>query len=255
MLTATVTFLRTEDGGRHTPVRSGYRGQFFFDGEDFESAMEVLPERWVQPGETTEVGFAFTENSIDRLRARIGIGQAFKLREGSRVVANGIVTGIDMKVDEFAELGRRLRAWAGPSTVGLQSDAHRICFRLSELIPNVKRGSLRIWGQWFGTPMDNVHRIVRCEVEDNSLRVFFNQDEVLTVDNPRGFCVCQDQFWIDKADRVLWEWFYYGRLHSPVNLYREEFVNNGGAISATSTVDWYDVKLRPSIEHRAVEIL
>ncbi len=82
MLTATVTFLRTEDGGRQTPVRSGYRGQFFFEGEDFESAMEVLPERWVQPGETTDAGFAFTEYSFERLKGRISIGHAFKVREG-----------------------------------------------------------------------------------------------------------------------------------------------------------------------------
>ena len=97
MLRARVTFLPTAQGGRYSPCTTGYRGQFHWKGEDeiSESSMQVIPERWAQPGESTDARFSFTENSTSRLAGRIKVGDHFELREGRTVVAFGTVTEIE----------------------------------------------------------------------------------------------------------------------------------------------------------------
>jgi translation elongation factor EF-Tu-like GTPase len=101
MLRAIVSFLSTSQDGRKGPVTTGYRGQFHFGpgdecGDLYEACMEVaLVERWINPGESTDARFTFTENSTNQLRGKIKAGDHFELREGRRVVATGIVTAIE----------------------------------------------------------------------------------------------------------------------------------------------------------------
>jgi hypothetical protein len=135
------------------------------------------------------------------------------------------------------------------------SDASSICERLTALLPRAKSGTLRFWGEWFGRPMDNFHRIIRCEANGDTLRVWFNEGELLTVDNPLGFEVSSEAFWIEDANRVRWEWFYYGRPQTPDNLYYKEFTRTSEGIGATTNVDWYNPNLQPSAREKAVELL
>lgn len=135
------------------------------------------------------------------------------------------------------------------------SDAQAIYDTLRLIIPNVKSGTLRFWGEWFGRPMDNFHKIVRCDVQDDTLCIFFDGAETLTVHRPQGFVASAKEFWIADADRVLWEWYYYGKPHLPENLYHEEFIKEDDNVTASTNVDWYSPNLKPSINERAVEIL
>lgn len=52
---ATVTFRRTEEGGLRDPCKTGYRPQFYYDGENWV-AIQTYPDReWVYPGDTVTV--------------------------------------------------------------------------------------------------------------------------------------------------------------------------------------------------------
>ncbi len=135
------------------------------------------------------------------------------------------------------------------------SDAQAICDRLTALLPRVKTGTLRFWGQWFGRPMDNIHQIVRCEADADALRIWFNCGEKLTVEVPVGFEVSADAFWIRDADRVRWEWFYYGRAPTPENLCYEEFVRVPEGVRTTTSLNWSRSNLQPSMCEKAVELL
>ena len=46
---AVITFLRTEDGGKTRPVYSGYRPQFYYDGEDWDAEHTYS---WCRTGES-----------------------------------------------------------------------------------------------------------------------------------------------------------------------------------------------------------
>src|SRR5260370_37575386 len=91
------------------------------------------------------------------------------------------------------------------------TSAEQIAARLGGSISDVKSGSLRIWGQWFGRPMDNWHTLVGCDAEGDLLRFRFNEGENLLVWAPRDVTIDQARFRIPDAHHVRWEWFYYGR--------------------------------------------
>jgi len=64
------------------------------------------------------------------------------------------------------------------------TEAEGIADRIQELLPAVKRGTLRFWGQWFGRPSDNVHSVVGCAAAGDRLEVRFDQKERLVVTRP-----------------------------------------------------------------------
>jgi elongation factor Tu len=92
---ATTTFVSTNDGGRSTPITSGYRPQFFFEREDFECrSIQILPDRRVLLGETANVEIRLSEYATAALHGRVIPGKTFELHEGRKSVAGGVVTGL-----------------------------------------------------------------------------------------------------------------------------------------------------------------
>jgi elongation factor Tu len=96
MIFATVTFVRTEDGGRSTPIFTGYRPQFFFEGKDYESGcIDLLSERAAWPGDTVEVRIHLSDYARTALNGAVKPGMTFELHEGAKNVAGGIVTNVE----------------------------------------------------------------------------------------------------------------------------------------------------------------
>ena len=135
------------------------------------------------------------------------------------------------------------------------NETEEIADRIHKAIPHVKKGSLRFWGEWFGRPHDNIHTLVRGEVENGCLRLLFDQGETLSIWFPRGLSINESTFKIKTATRVRWEWFYYGRPQVSSNLYFMEFEKSGTGVTANSNIDFYQPNLNPTIFHPAVEIL
>lgn len=86
---AEVYALKKEEGGRHTPVLSGYRPQFYFRTTDVtgEIALQKGVEM-IMPGDNTSISV--------KLIAPIAVeeGSKFSIREGGRTVGAGTVTKI-----------------------------------------------------------------------------------------------------------------------------------------------------------------
>jgi hypothetical protein len=104
------------------------------------------------------------------------------------------------------------------------TSAQEAAARINALIPHTQGGSLRFFGEWFGGRRDGYHWIVGAEAESDVLSVGFNEDEMLTVWNPEGIVVSEKEFRIERATRILWEWFYYGRPKLPQNRMRIEYL-------------------------------
>ena len=93
-------FLATEDGGRKTPVSSGYRPQFYYAGKDWDAA-HTYDVDWVYPGDTTVATLTFgrPQNHVGKLYSEM----PFAIREGARTVANGhILKVLDPTLDRDA---------------------------------------------------------------------------------------------------------------------------------------------------------
>jgi elongation factor Tu len=89
---AEIRFLTAEEGGRHTPVRSGYRPQFRYkDDEHIWDAHQEFPDvECVHPGETARALLWFL--SPDAHLGRLHIGMEFEVRECARLVGRGRIT-------------------------------------------------------------------------------------------------------------------------------------------------------------------
>lgn len=87
-----ITFLASDQGGRKTPARTGYRPQFSYDGQDWDGIQTYPDREAVYAGETVTAYIAFL--SPEHHRGKLYPGKEFQVREGSRVVAKGIVTKI-----------------------------------------------------------------------------------------------------------------------------------------------------------------
>jgi elongation factor Tu len=85
-----VYLLKTEEGGRKTPLFSGYRPQFFFRTTDVTGAM-ALPEG-VEMGVPGDVLPSLTVDLLPDHPAALQEGQRFAVREGGRTVGRGVDT-------------------------------------------------------------------------------------------------------------------------------------------------------------------
>ncbi len=83
---AEIYFLTEHEGGRSTPVHSGYRPQFFVRTGDFTGIVTLEGGKEVAlPGDRCSVTVQF-ENKIP-----INIGDRFAVREGGKTICSGIV--------------------------------------------------------------------------------------------------------------------------------------------------------------------
>ena len=86
---AEVYILNKDEGGRHTPIFSNYRPQFYFRTTDVTGAIE-LPEgvEMIMPGDNT----SFTVTLISPIAMEKNV--RFAIREGGRTVGSGVVTEV-----------------------------------------------------------------------------------------------------------------------------------------------------------------
>jgi elongation factor Tu len=86
---AEVYVLKKEEGGRHTPIFTGYRPQFYFRTTDV-TGVAKLPEgtEMVMPGDNVQMEIELIQPiAMDQ-------GLRFAIREGGRTVGSGVVSEV-----------------------------------------------------------------------------------------------------------------------------------------------------------------
>lgn len=104
-----------------------------------------------------------------------------------------------------------------------RSDSAIIVKEIEARRGNIHSGTLRIFGEWFGRPMDNFHTIVSAHSAGESVLVHFDLGEDLQIWEPKGINISDAVFRIDKATRVLWRWFSYGKAQQLENLHTRNY--------------------------------
>ena len=127
--------------------------------------------------------------------------------------------------------------------------------RIQSLLPTLKAGTVRMWGEWIGKPYVSIFRIIECSGDDQKLTLGFEGGETLAIWKPEGLDTTLGVFSIKSATKERWEWDYYGRPKLPENHYFREFAIEGSSIFSTTNVDWYAPKFEPSVRQNAAELL
>jgi len=99
---ATLTYKTSEEGGRKTPAKSGYRPQIKFDFEEMQTSCEqiFIERNMVYPGETVKA--EITLLSVPLFGGRLKEGMKFEFREGNSIIGTGIINHIinaQLKID------------------------------------------------------------------------------------------------------------------------------------------------------------
>jgi hypothetical protein len=135
------------------------------------------------------------------------------------------------------------------------NEAMRMSERIQRALPHVKRGTPRFWGVWFGRPYDSDYRTISSEHNQGVLRLHFQGDERLTIWHPENLKVNESTFQICRGERVMWEWFYYGRPKTEGNRFFYDFVRSGDELVASTNVNWYTPDMKTDRSLAAFELL
>lgn len=91
-ISAAVYFLRPEEGGRTTPIFSGYRPSFYFGDKQTDGAIIFVETEKASPGEEHLVSIKLLHS--ERLDGTLEVGRVFEVREGRKQVGLGRVTSV-----------------------------------------------------------------------------------------------------------------------------------------------------------------
>lgn len=107
-IVADISYLKTEDGGKKIPVKTGYRPQFYYNNNDWDAVQEYFEVEWVHPGERAKARVSFL--SPDEHLGKLNMGDHFLLREGQRIVAYGhVIEILDLEVSAIRTANWRLK--------------------------------------------------------------------------------------------------------------------------------------------------
>lgn len=96
---AEIYYLTSEEGGRWTPIFNGYRGQFYYDGNNSDAPQEFIDKNICNPGEKVKVKLQTASPKFHI--GKLWIGKEFETREGSRIVGRGKITKLIRNDFEF----------------------------------------------------------------------------------------------------------------------------------------------------------
>jgi elongation factor Tu len=88
--TAELFVIPKNEGGRHTPIFSGYKPQFFFGTTDVTgSLVDLHGTKMINPGDHAQVSL--------ELQKPVGMeaGMRFAVREGSKTVGAGVILSVE----------------------------------------------------------------------------------------------------------------------------------------------------------------
>jgi hypothetical protein len=136
----------------------------------------------------------------------------------------------------------------------MNGTAEKYADEINKLLPNIKVGTLRFFGVWFGRPYDNWHQAVKAGAKEDVLQVTFGEGEILEILAPTSCTFSSSQFEIRHARKVLWKWYSYGSPQTEENLFYYEFEVHGDQVQMTTNVTWYKEEQAPQITELAVKI-
>ena len=96
---AKIDFLTTNEGGRVSAARTGYRPPLLFPFHPIthhDAYFEFVDSEWISPGESCT---ARVFPSHPEFLANVALGEPFDIREGAVTVARGHVTDFIEKTD------------------------------------------------------------------------------------------------------------------------------------------------------------
>ena len=113
---AKIYYLTKAEGGRSTQVHSGYRGQFFYEGKNWDAGQEFMDSQECNPGGTV-IALLQTASPQNHY-GKLFVGKEFEIREGA------VTGGVGAIKELFSELFEKKEQTSYDKTIAklVQSD-------------------------------------------------------------------------------------------------------------------------------------
>lgn len=86
----------------------------------------------------------------------------------------------------------------------------------------IKGGALCFYGDWFGRPYDNYHKIIHTGYDDEILEIIFDHGERLLAYKPENITSTEKEFKIQKSQKIKWIYIPYGTKERTIITYVPE---------------------------------
>jgi len=127
---------------------------------------------------------------------------------------------------------------------------------MTKIINNLEEkpgGTLRLYGEWFGRPYDNYHKISKCIFEDEILNIIFDTGETIKIWNPNHITFNNNELIINDSTCVELYRYYYGKPQTKENLIIDRYTIGESINSSIKSVQNYKGVLKQG--YPAVELL
>jgi|SRR5690606_20792454 len=111
-----------------------------------------------------------------------------------------------------------------------------------------KGGTPEFWGDTIGRPSESIYKMKDIFIENASLIIILENSEKIIINNPSDFILDNEKFIIPHSDKVIFQWYYYGKPQTEENLYYFKYEHSKKIIKASSNVTWFNpaFKTNPS---------
>jgi hypothetical protein len=135
------------------------------------------------------------------------------------------------------------------------NEASLIAAQIQMSVQNIKAGTPRVFGDWFGKPVEDRRIIVGAAASGSCLTLRLDAGETIRIWHPIGLECSREAFAISSATRVVLEWPPASPVAEipQVPCFREYTVRPSG-IEATTNVDRFTVRLQPKVGYPAIEL-
>lgn len=87
-----------------------------------------------------------------------------------------------------------------------------------------KRISICIWGEWLGGRIgENAYLLEKEEKKVENVILYFSENEKCTIVKPVNMLWNGKRLSVKSADKIIWEFYYYGKPQTPENLITIEY--------------------------------
>src|SRR5699024_10519462 len=98
--------------------------------------------------------------------------------------------------------------------------------RLINQLEEKPGGTLRIFGEWFGRPYDNYHKISECTYKDEILKMTFDTGETIKIWEPSHIIFNANELIFKGSTCVEFSRYDYGKPRTNENVIINRYTNN-----------------------------
>lgn len=129
----------------------------------------------------------------------------------------------------------------GPNSQTRLLTAHEFADKVKNELHHFRGGAMRIYGDWFGRPYTNMHRLIGTDYDPelNVLTMTFSEGETLSIRDPKHIFDSSTMMKILHADSIRLDFLHSSDRNEAKKEYYLTYTRTKSKVQTETNVDWY----------------